>query len=111
LERREQIRYGVRALVDFEWNEENLIQRGQGITRDISTKGMFIYSKVKPPAKADLRVNVSFRDVSSITTKLWMRAKALVIRVESATGPDALEGFAILNRSYELHDGGNSVRD
>ncbi|MGH9681205.1 MAG: PilZ domain-containing protein [Candidatus Acidiferrales bacterium] len=111
MERREQIRYGVRALVDFEWKDEETLRRGQGVTRDISTKGMFIYAEITPPVKADLRVNVSFRNIGSVPTKLWMRAKGLVIRVEPAAGPDANEGFAILNRSYELHDGVNPVRD
>jgi hypothetical protein len=104
LERREQTRYGVRALVDFEWIDEGVIRRGQGITRDISTKGMFIYSDINPPAKADLLVDVSFRDFSSIPTKLQMRAKGLVIRVEPGTEPGSQPGFAILNRSYELHN-------
>ena len=62
LERREHTRYGVRALVDFEWVDEGVLRRGQGLTRDISTKGMFIYSITKPPVKADLRVDVSFQE-------------------------------------------------
>lgn len=108
LERREHTRYGVHALVDFEWVDEGVIRRGQGYTRDISTKGMFIYSEAHPPAKADLLVDVSFRDVSSIPTKLQMRAKGLVIRVEPATDPGSQQGFAILNRSFELREGGKA---
>jgi hypothetical protein len=111
LERREHIRYGVRALVDFEWMDEGVSRRGQGKTRDISTKGMFIYADIYPPTKADLLVDVSFRDVSSIPTNLQLRAKGLVIRVESATEPGSKQGFAILNRSYELHDGVNPVHE
>jgi hypothetical protein len=111
LERREQIRYGVRALVDFEWDDEGVIRRGQGLTRDISTKGMFIHSDTNPPAKADLFVDVSFRDVSSIPTTLQMRAKGLVIRVEPATEPGSKQGFAMLNRSYELRAGGSTIQD
>jgi hypothetical protein len=111
LERREQTRYGVQALVDFEWIDEGVIRREQGLTRDISTKGMFIYSDVNPPAKADLLIDVSFRDYASIPTNLQMRAKGLVIRVESATEPGSQQGFAILHRSYELRDGANAVQN
>jgi hypothetical protein len=111
LERREHTRYGVRALVDFEWVDEGVTRRGQGMTRDISSKGMFIYSNVHPPAKADLLVDVSFRDVSSIPTKLQMRAKGLVIRVEPATDPESQQGFAILNRSFELREDGSAVHN
>jgi hypothetical protein len=109
LERREQTRYSVRALVDFEWIDEGVIRRGQGITRDISIKGIFIYSEIHPPAKADLLVDVSFRDFTSMPTNLQMRAKGLVIRVEPATEPGSQQGFAILNRSYELLNGVNAV--
>jgi hypothetical protein len=72
---------------------------------------MFIYSDIEPPAKADVFVNVSFRDVASIPTRLQMRAKGLVIRVEPATEPGSQQGFAILNRSYQLHDGVNAVQN
>src|SRR5215472_2384159 len=63
-ERREQTRYGVKALVNFEWVDEGVVRRGQGVTRDISPKGMFIYSDTKPPAKADLHLDVSFQDIT-----------------------------------------------
>jgi hypothetical protein len=111
LERREHTRYGVRALVDFEWEDEGVLRRGQGLTRDISTKGMFIYSITKPPVKADLRVDVSFQDAALTATNLQMRAKGLVIRVEPETNPGTQQGFAILNRSYELHDGVHPVHN
>ena len=72
---------------------------------------MFIYSDIHPPAKADLLVDVSFREVTSIPTTLQMRAKGLVIRVEPAIEPGSQQGFAILNRSYELLDGGNAFHN
>ena len=111
MERREHTRYSVRALVDFEWMDEGVLRRGQGLTRDINAKGMFIYSDIKPPAKADLRVEVTFQNFASIPTNLQMRAEGLVIRLEAATEPGSQQGFAILNRSYELHNGVNAVQN
>jgi len=111
LERREQTRYGVQALVNFEWIDEGVLRKGQGITRDISPKGLFIYSDVKPPVKADLLVDVRFEHVLSMAKNLKMGARGLVIRVEAGTGGGSVEGFAILNRSYELHDQANSAPD
>ena len=110
LERREQTRYGVRALVNFEWMDADVPRRGQGITRDISPKGMFIYSEAKPPAKADVRVDVSFQDFPSTAKDLQMSARGVVIRVEPTTGPGSMEGFAILNRSYDLQEGAGAVK-
>jgi hypothetical protein len=111
LEQREHIRYRVRAHVDFEWMDEGVLRRGRGLTRDISSKGMFIYSDSEPPPKADLRVNVSFRSVAPTLTKAQLRANSLVLRVEPPSSPGADHGFAVLNRSYELHDGQSSLED
>jgi hypothetical protein len=111
LEQREHTRYGVSALVDFEWLEEGVLRRGQGLSRDISTKGMFIYSDSTPPIKADLRVRVSFVPFARTPTKIQLRAISLVLRVESPLSPGADHGFAILNRRYELHDGVSPIEN
>ena len=106
LEKREQTRYDLRAVVDFEWMDaEGVPRRGQGQTRDISTKGMFIYSDSQPPAKADVQVEVSLRSVAEAVTNLGMKVEALVIRVELPTSPGIRHGFAVLNRSCKLHNG------
>jgi hypothetical protein len=103
LERREQIRLGVRALVKFEWFDGQGVQhREQGFTRDISSKGMFIFSDSLPPAKVDLQVDVFFGNISGAEPNLELSAKALVIRSEPATNSGASGGFAVLNRSYSL---------
>lgn len=111
MERREYARYAVQALIDFEWMEEGVLRREQGVTRDISQKGMFIRSNTMPPAKADMEVDVAFRDIASIPTNLRMRARSLVIRVELASGPRSLSGFAILNKSCELYSDLNAVQN
>ncbi len=111
LERREHLRYGVRALVNFEWTDEGVLHRGRGITRDISAKGMFIYSDSEPPIKADLEVEASFRTATEGRAKLQLSARALVVRVEKSAGQGPLPGFAILNRSYRLHSGQNFVEE
>ena len=111
MERREQTRYGVHARVKFEWTDDGISQQGQGITKDISTKGMFIYSEVSPPAKADLRVDVLFNEESPVNTNLQMRALGLVIRIEPSIAGGTGQGFAILNRSYHLYNGLNLIQD
>lgn len=107
MERREHPRYGVRALVTFEWMDEGILRRGQGQTRDISSKGMFIYSRSGPPTKADIDVEVLLPPVAGAVTKFRISAKALVIRVEPATTSGESGGFAVLNRSHILLNGTN----
>ena len=91
--------------------EEGVLQTGRGLTRDISPKGMFIYSDSRPPTKADLQVKVSFGSLAQTLTKVQMRANSLVIRLEPASAPGTEYGFAILNKSYELHDGVSAIED
>jgi hypothetical protein len=111
LEHREHPRFDVRAHVDFEWMEEGVLRTGRGLTRDISSKGMFIYSDTKPPTKADLRVKVSFASLGRGLTNLHLRTNSLVVREEPPSSPEADYGFAILNKHYELHNGVTSIED
>jgi len=112
MERRESPRFGIRALVDFEWRDrEGVPHRERGRTRDISSKGMFIYSHAEPPSKADVQVEVSFRSVAETYMNLQLRATALVLRVEPETRRGAPHGFALLNRICKLHNGVAPIED
>ena len=112
MERREQIRFGVHAPVDFEWLDEGGVrQQGRGLTRDISPKGLFIYSDSQPPAKADLQVEVFVASINGANTNLWLRTRALVLRGEPATEREGRRGFAVLHRSCKIYDGLTPVED
>lgn len=111
VDRREQTRYGVRAPVDFEWIDRGVPHRGRGLTRDISSKGMFIISDSEPPEKSDVQVEVSFPRDEKAPSNLHLSSKALVVRVERPKSFAEVRGFAILNRSYRLHDGLTSIEN
>jgi hypothetical protein len=104
LERRQHTRYSVQARVNFKWQDGGTLYVGSGVTRDISANGMFIHSDSEPPEKADIELDVSFHSAASLDTNLQMSAAALVIRVESTASREGHSGFAVLNRSYELHN-------
>ena len=107
LERREQIRFGLRALVKFVWVDgEGTRHQEQGFTRDISSRGMFIFSDSLPPTKVDLQAEVFFGCVAGADANLELRVKALVLRVESALTSGSYNGFAVLNRSYNIANQG-----
>lgn len=104
LERRQHTRYDVRARVNFKWQDGGILHVGSGLTRDISSNGMFIYSDSAPPQKADIELDISFHSAANKDSNLQMSAAALVIRVERTASPEGHSGFAVLNRSYALHN-------
>ena len=112
LERREQTRYGLRAPVDFRWTDKDgVLHYGRGLTRDISSKGMFVYADLQPPAKADIQIEVSFSSLTELGSKLRMKARAQVVRVEPRAKGEPYGGFAAFNGSYELHNGVTAIED
>jgi hypothetical protein len=72
---------------------------------------MFIYCDSEPPAKADIQVEVSFPTRPGALMNLHLRARSVLVRLESAASRDDLRGFAILNRSYKLHNGLTDIND
>ena len=89
----------------FEWRDaQGVVGCGQGVTRDISSKGMFILSDCLPPAKVDLRLEVLFGSVVGQESSLQLEVEALVLRLEPAAIFGALSGFAVLNKSHNLAD-------
>jgi len=105
LERRQQTRHGLRLRSNFEWTDtEGVVHAAQGFTRDICSKGMFIYADFQPPPKADLHVEVLLSSDLEFKEdhQLRLRASALVLRVEPTLNSGVQGGFATLNKSYEL---------
>ncbi len=106
MDRREHFRFGVRAAAVFRWEDGEGIQHwGEGITRDISSKGMFVCCNridTLPQSKADVEIVVTFPPFSEEGKRLEMEADAVVIRVEPSLDPNVFHGFAVLNRSHRL---------
>jgi len=101
IERRGFARYAVRAAAHFKWIDVNgTVRCGQGLTRDINSRGMFIYSEAQPMLATDIEVEVRFSTVSD-SIKLIMKATGAVIRWEEPQD-GIYYGFAVLNRDYSL---------
>jgi hypothetical protein len=109
LERRRQARHILSLQANFVWTDvEGIDHGGQGITRDVASKGMFFYTDSPPPPGSDLHIEVvlSIGDFDIVAPfPLLMQALALVVRVEPPQKPGLQGGFAVLNKSYELLPG------
>jgi hypothetical protein len=103
LERREQLRFQIRAVAKFEWVDGGGVRHwGQGLTRDISAKGLFILTDSRPPTKADLQVEVFFSSIAGADTNLELCVQSVLLRVEWGPNVGVSSGFAVLNRSYKI---------
>jgi hypothetical protein len=69
--------------------------QGEGVTRDISTKGAFIVTTSCPPARAAIQVELFLPPLNGTVATARIRAKALVLRVEQAPACEEQSGFAV----------------
>ena len=60
VELRAGLRYTLSAAALFSWEERGSYAKGEGVTRDMSTNGLFVYSKILPPEGASIRLEVGF---------------------------------------------------
>jgi len=94
LERRKVTRYPVRAFVFFTWRETRGPRlRGEGVTRDISASGAYVFSSARPPLNAVLQVEILLPRPSGRGAAL-IKGKMVVLRVDGETGARGESGFA-----------------
>jgi len=99
VEQRRVSRYAIVATAIFAWQEEGGIQqRAEGITRDMSSSGAFIYAVVGPTAQVPVRMKFELPPLEEGKAPLQVSVKARVVRVERDPADPVHSGFAV---SYE----------
>jgi len=94
----------------FSWkNLSGGHQWGEGITRDISTNGVFVYNDESPTVGAVIRVRIQFPSFGK-RAGLEMHAEGHVLRVEPTTGIVGTIGFAFACRSFVLRNGKSAMK-
>ena len=106
-ERRNQTRYqlGARAVFSWEGPEQKRFQ-GEGVTRDISTKGAFILTQSCPPTHAAVQVQLFLPPFHGTVATARIRAEAEVLRVEQAPPGEQQSGFAIDSPGFSFSSEG-----
>ena len=105
MERRQHERNGgLNATVVFSWKDsEHISRRHRGWLLNISGGGAFVATCDFPPVGARIRLSVSFRTIFA-DTRLAIRARAEVIRVQLAKEVGGCTGFAAVISSFTLHN-------
>lgn len=100
-ELRNRVRYRLSADAVFGWEglQGNRLL-GEGLTRDISVAGAFIFTRTCPPVGATLDLDIFLSPVpGSGGRTVRIKTEAKVIRVEHS---DAVEGFAAVSKDFTL---------
>lgn len=103
LERRRQIRFGLRAPVHFSWTDrDGVMHRGDGFSRDISSHGVYVYAewRIQPQRDADIEVDILLHSFSEDQPTLHMSGRAKVIRVEPSATDEYSGGFVAESDSF-----------
>lgn len=99
LEQRKVFRYSIVATATFTWQDKaGIAQRSEGITRDMSGNGAFIYAAVGPTEHVPARIEFELPPIEEGKAPLRVRVKARVVRVERDPADPVHSGFAV---SYE----------
>jgi hypothetical protein len=101
MELRKRLRYRLSADAVFAW--ENALHGrllGEGVTRDISLAGAFIFTRTCPPVGATLELDVFLSPTpGSKGRRVRIQTEATVVRIEHSA---AVEGFAAVSKDFTL---------
>lgn len=99
MELRSRVRYRLAADAVFTWEGPHQRLLGEGVTRDISVAGAFVFTRTCPPVGAKIELQIYLSRASENNGKaVQIKTEARVIRVEHS----AAEGFAAVSEDFTL---------
>jgi PilZ domain len=100
MELRNRVRYRLAADAVFAWQgpQGNRLL-GEGVTRDISVSGAFIFTRTCPPVGATLNLEIFLSHGGGSGRTIEINTTATVIRVEHHPN---CEGFAAISKDFTL---------
>ena len=108
-ELRSRVRHRLAAEAVFLWRSaEGGWLHGEGVTRDLSVGGAFLFSLTCPPVGATIQLDVLLFPLHGGTRSLRLKTEATVIRVEHESDVGN-EGFAVVLEGLNLGEGGNDL--
>jgi hypothetical protein len=100
VERRNAIRYRLESPVVFRWQDgSGMPWEGEGLTRDVSEVGAYVFSPRCPPVKTDVEIEIVVPTLHG-APKAWLKGIMRVLRVE--TGPGGECGFSLAGTALAI---------
>lgn len=104
MEKRTAIRYGLDAPAIFSWESaQHKRMQGDGVTRDISPFGAFVFTPTCPPVETTIQLEVLLPPLTGAKATTRIKGEARVLRVEPRREKGVTGGFAALSDGFDLH--------
>ena len=101
--RRTDPRFPLRVPASFLWKDRlGEEHKGDGTTRDVSSSGAFIFTRLCPPPGAAVTVSISLPKISANAHGMQIRAMGKVTRIEASERGQSRRGFAFRSRQTFL---------
>lgn len=103
-ERRNSKRFRLRLAVVFSWRDaQGIVQSGEGSSRNISSRGIYVRTTFAPPLGAAVEMNVFLPQPAYNIRAAEIHAKGQATRVDQGPLAQAC-GFAAMNRSVLIRE-------
>jgi hypothetical protein len=103
-ERRGSKRFRLRLAVVFSWRDaQGIVQSSEGLSCNISSRGIYVRTKSAPPAGSAVEMNVFLPQPAYDIRAAEIHAKGHVTRIDQETIPQMC-GFAAMNRTVLIRE-------
>jgi hypothetical protein len=100
VERRNAIRYRLDTPVVFRWQDGSGKRlEGEGVTRDVSEVGAYVFSARCPPLHKEVEIEIVVPPLHG-APKAWLKGIMQVLRVEA--GPGGGFGFSLAGKALAI---------
>lgn len=99
---RKSVRYTISAPVTFVWGSDSMRGTGEGVTRDISLHGSFLWSETCPPSGVDLDCQIFLPRVGPHSREMKAVVTGTVGRVDAPSREHGVRGFVVIHRRVDI---------
>ena len=90
----------------FFWKDaRHTPHEGVGLTRDMSVRGVFVFTTSPPPLESEVELRAFLPPGRSAVPPLRIHGQGRVVRVDAAHGGEPRAGFALAGRRFVLRRG------
>lgn len=101
-ESRSQSRYEIQVPVEIEWQSNSGKQKARGITRNISSKGAFLFCEPEIPLGSYIHLTIFLRN-DGLGPTVMLDVVAKVCRIVRPDGKGELSGLAVQNYRFKMN--------